>query len=124
MPVKKRDLPQIGMNYGDNSYNNGAGMTRVITAAQFIKGNMPFGTTYDAPVLTDEEAYDVAGFINSQNRPKKANPEKDFPDLKKKPVSTPYPPFADNFPIEQHQMGPFQPIMNYYKQKFKITKTK
>ena len=110
--------------WGNNSYNNGAGMTRVITAAQFIKGNMPFGTTYDAPILTDEEAYDVAGFINSQNRPKKANPEKDFPDLKKKPVSTPYPPFADNFPIEQHKMGPFQPIMNYYKQKFKITKTK
>ncbi|WP_242158590.1 c-type cytochrome [Aestuariivivens sediminis] len=110
--------------WGDNSYNHGAGMTRVITAAQFIKGNMPFGTLYDNPILTDEEAYDVAGFINSQDRPKKANPEKDFPDLKKKPVSTPYPPYADHFPMEQHQLGPFQPIMEYYKQKFNITKTK
>ncbi|WP_242203565.1 c-type cytochrome [Aestuariivivens insulae] len=110
--------------WGENSFNHGAGMTRVITAAQFIKGNMPFGTTYDAPTLTDEEAYDVAGYINAQERPKKSNPEKDFPDLKKKPVSTPYPPYADNFPVEQHQMGPFQPIMEYYKEQFNITKTK
>ncbi|WP_223550836.1 c-type cytochrome [Aestuariivivens sp. NBU2969] len=110
--------------WGDNSFNHGAGMTRVITAAQFIKGNMPFGTTYDTPVLTDEEAYDVAGYINLQDRPKKLNPEKDFPDLKKKPVSTPYPPYADNFSVEQHQKGPFQPIIKYYKEKFNITKTK
>ena len=56
--------------WDNDSYNNGAGMTRVITAAQFIKGNMPYGTTYDNPVLTDEEAYDVAGFINQKPRPK------------------------------------------------------
>ena len=110
--------------WGDDSYNNGAGMTRVITAAQFIKANMPFGTTYENPVLTDEEAYDVAGFINQQLRPKKENREADFPDLKKKPVSTPYPPYADTFSIRQHQLGPFPPIMNYYKSKYKMVKSK
>ncbi|WP_189362311.1 c-type cytochrome [Algibacter mikhailovii] len=115
------DYPPL---WGDDSYNNGAGMTRVITAAQFIKGNMPFGTTYDAPVLTDEEAYDVAGYINMQNRPIKPNTENDFPDIKKKPVSTPYPPYADSFSIEQHKKGPFQPIIAYYKSKFNINKTK
>lgn len=111
--------------WGDNSFNNGAGMNRVITAARFIKGNMPFElATYDKPVLTDEEAYDVAGYINQKPRPKKTNPELDFPDLKKKPVSTPYPPYADNFTIKQHQLGPFQPIMAYYKKEYNITKTK
>jgi thiosulfate dehydrogenase len=110
--------------WGNDSYNHGAGMARVITAAQFIKANMPFGTTYKAPVLTDEEAYDVAGYINQQERPKKSNPEKDFPDLKKKPVSTPYPPYADKFSVEQHQVGPFQPIIDYYKKEYNITKTK
>lgn len=110
--------------WGDDSFNHGAGMARVITSAQFIKANMPFGTTYDAPVLTDEEAYDVAGYINQQQRPLKPNPEKDFPDLKKKPVSTPYPPYADDFSTEQHQIGPFQPIMEYYKKTYNITKTK
>ncbi|MCK5441095.1 MAG: c-type cytochrome [Maribacter sp.] len=110
--------------WGDDSFNNGAGMTRVITAARFIKGNMPFGITYDEPRLSDEEAYDVAGYINQQKRPLKTNPEKDFPDIKKKPVSTPYPPYADSFSIDQHQLGPFQPIMAFYKQEYNIVKTK
>ena len=110
--------------WGNDSFNNGAGMNRVLTAAQFIKGNMPFGTDYENVVLTDEEAYDVAGYINSMQRPQKANLEQDFPDLLKKPVSTPYGPYADSFPIEQHQRGPFQPIMEYYKQKYNINKDK
>jgi len=49
-------------------------MHRVLTAAQFIKGNMPLGTTADEPLLSDEEAYDVAGYINSFTRPLKLNP--------------------------------------------------
>ncbi|NJB70260.1 thiosulfate dehydrogenase [Saonia flava] len=110
--------------WGEDSYNNGAGMNRVITAAQFIKGNMPYGITYDNPLLTDEEAYDVSGYINQQKRPEKLNREKDFPDLKKKPVSTPYPPYADLFSIDQHQMGPFQPIMEFYKQEYNMIKNK
>lgn len=110
--------------WGDDSFNNGAGMNRVLTAAEFIKGNMPFGTTANTVVLTDEEAYDVSGYINSMERPKKENLEQDFPDLLKKPVSTPYGPYADPFPIEQHQKGPFQPIIEYYKQKHNINKTK
>jgi len=110
--------------WGDDSFNNGSGINRVITAAKFIKGNMPYGTTYENPMLTDEEAYDVAGYINQQKRPIKPNLEKDFPDLKKKPVSTPYPPYADNFSIEQHQKGPFQPIIDFYKTTYGIKKTK
>lgn len=110
--------------WGDDSFNNGAGMNRVLTAAEFIKGNMPFGTTVSTVVLTDEEAYDVAGYINSKERPKKFNLEQDFPDLLKKPVSTPYGPFADTFPIEQHQKGPFLPIIDFYKKKHNINKTK
>lgn len=110
--------------WGSDSYNNGAGMARVITAAQFIKFNMPFGATYENPILTDEEAYDVAGYINQQTRPVKPNLDRDFPDRKTKPVSTPYPPFADPFPLEQHQRGPFQPIMEFYAKTYEIRKAK
>jgi len=110
--------------WGPGSYNNGAGMTRVITAAQFIKANMPYGTVYHSPKLTDEEAYDVAGFINQQTRPIKPNLQLDFPDLLKKPISTPYPPYTDSFSLEQHQLGPFQPIMDYYLKEHGIKKTK
>lgn len=110
--------------WGEDSYNNGAGMNRVITAAQFIKGNMPFDELYESQKLTDEEAYDVAGYINQMQRPTKQNLAIDFPNLLKKPVSTPYPPYADHFSIEQHQRGPFPPIIEFYKKTYNIKKTK
>ncbi|GAB3628137.1 cytochrome C [Pandoraea terrae] len=53
--------------WGKDSYNWGAGMARIDTAAGFIKANMPFGKPYS---LTDQEAWDVAAYINSQERPK------------------------------------------------------
>lgn len=93
--------------WGDDSYNDGAGMGRMITAAKFIKGNMPLGATKDRPMLTDEEAYDVAAYINSFERPSKANKELDYPDLAKKPKDSAYPPFADTISAEQHKYGPF-----------------
>ncbi len=110
--------------WGADSYNDGAGMHRVLTAAAFIKANMPFEeATKDNPKLSDEEAFPVAGYINSMARPAKDNKEKDFPDLKLKPVSTPYGPWEDNFSAEQHKYGPFPPIIAYYKSEFGIEKT-
>jgi thiosulfate dehydrogenase len=96
--------------WGPDSYNNGAGMARLLGAAAFIKHNMPLGTTYAAPVLSDEDAYDVAGFINSAERPQRANLDKDFPNRLQKPVDTAYGPYADDFSPEQHKLGPFDPI--------------
>jgi len=110
--------------WGEGSFNNGAGMTRVITAAQFIKGNMPFGVTYLNPQLTDDQAFDVAGYISQQARPVKKNLEEDFPNLVKKPVSTGYPPYADPFSTEQHQVGPFLEIIAYYLKTYEVKKTK
>ena len=96
--------------WGPDSYNNGAGMTRILTAAAFVRHNMPLGTTFDAPVLSDEDAYDVAAYINSQDRPTRTNLDKDFPNKLQKPVDAPYGPYVDGFPPEQHKYGPFGPI--------------
>jgi thiosulfate dehydrogenase len=53
--------------WGPRSYNWGAGMARVDLAAGFIRANMPF----DQPgTLTDEQAWDVAAFMDSHERPK------------------------------------------------------
>jgi thiosulfate dehydrogenase len=93
--------------WGPDSYNDGAGMHRILTAARFIKANMPLGVTATNPLLTDEEAYDVAAFINSQPRPEKKGKEKDYPVLANKPKDCPYPPFGDNVSQAQHQFGPF-----------------
>lgn len=97
--------------WGEGSYNNGAGMNRVLTAAQFIRANMPLGTPWHRPALTDEQAFDVSAYINSQPRPERPNLEQDYPDRTKKPVDCPYPPYADNFPQHQHKYGPFPPIL-------------
>lgn len=111
--------------WGDNSFNHGAGMHRVITAAEFIKGNMPYlQATWDKPILTDEEAYHIAAYINSFERPQKSNPENDFPNKRLKPVSTPYGPWEDDFTAEQHKYGPFQPIMEFYESEYGIKKSK
>ncbi|NMM48267.1 c-type cytochrome [Marinigracilibium pacificum] len=111
--------------WGDDTYNHGAGMNRLLTAAAFIKGNMPFGqATLDNPKLSDEEAIHVAAYINKFNRPIKENTINDFPDLKLKPVSTPYGPWDDDFDSLQHKYGPFKPIADYYQAKYKIKKTK
>jgi thiosulfate dehydrogenase len=96
--------------WGPDSYNNGAGMNRVLTAAAYAKHNMPFGTTFGSPVLTDDDAYDVAAYIASQNRPEKRDLDKDFPIRLQKPVDTAYGPYADGFSAEQHKFGPFEPI--------------
>lgn len=111
--------------WGEDTYNDGAGMNRVITAAEFIKSNMPYlQATWDNPKLTDEEAFHVAGYINSFSRPHKTNTENDYPDKTLKPVSTPYGPWTDDFTAEQHKYGPYPPIMKYYQEKYGITKTK
>lgn len=103
--------PQEGYLYpalwGSDSFNNGAGMGRVITAAKFIKANMPLGNAN----LSAAEALDVAAYINSQKRPIKAGLEQDYPDRSKKPVDVPYPPWVDSFSPEQHTFGPFKPMM-------------
>jgi len=96
--------------WGPDSYNNGAGMSRILTAAAFVRHNMPLGTTFSAPVLSDADAYDVAGYINSKARPVKADLEKDFPNKLQKPADAPYGPYPDGFSAEQHKFGPFDPI--------------
>lgn len=68
--VGQRDLngrPVFPPLWGPESYNWGAGMARINTAAAFIKANMPLGQSNR---LTDQEAWDVAAFINSHERPR------------------------------------------------------
>jgi thiosulfate dehydrogenase len=96
--------------WGNDSYNTAAGLFRMSRFAGYVKNNMPFGeVNYHAPQLTDEEAWDVAAFVNSQPRPSKIFKE-DWPDISKKPFDHPFGPYADGFSEEQHKYGPFKPI--------------
>jgi thiosulfate dehydrogenase len=93
--------------WGDHSYNSAAGMYLVSKLAGFIKNNMPFEeASKDNPVLSDEQAWDVAAFISSQPRPVKSF-SSDWPKISSKPVDYPFGPYTDNFSEQQHKYGPF-----------------
>ena len=63
--------------WGPQSFNIGAGMARRMTAAAFIRANMPF----TAPgTLTDQQALDVAAYITAQPRPDYPGKEYDWPN--------------------------------------------
>ncbi|MEO7368742.1 MAG: c-type cytochrome [Gemmatimonadaceae bacterium] len=62
--------------WGPKSYNIGAGMSRLNSAARFIHQLMP----RDRPgALTPQQAFDVAAYINSRPRPDFVGKEKDWP---------------------------------------------
>ena len=52
--------------WGATSFNKGAGMAKVAMMAGFVRYNMPLGK---AGTLSDQQAYDVAAFVESHKRP-------------------------------------------------------
>jgi len=98
--------------WGEHSYNIGAGLYRISNFASYAKFNMPFGTTYENPQLSDEEAWDVAAFVNSQPRPSK-DLSKDWPKIAGKPTDHPFGPYDDPFSEPQHKYGPYEPIKEW-----------
>ena len=62
--------------WGPRSYNIGAGMARLRTAAAFIHANMPNGSAD----LTPQQSYDVAAYVNGHARPDLAGKENDWPN--------------------------------------------
>ena len=95
--------------WGEHSYNTGAGLYRLSRFASYIKNNMPQGATFENPQLSEEEAWDIAAFVNSQERPGK-DLRKDWPDISRKPVDHPFGPYTDKFTEQQHKYGPFGEI--------------
>jgi thiosulfate dehydrogenase len=44
-------------------------MSKLETAAAFVLGNMPLGADAGLPLITEQQAWDVAAFITSRPRP-------------------------------------------------------
>jgi len=100
--------------WGVNAYNVGAGLYRISRFAGYIKANMPFGASYKLPQLTDEEAWDIAAYVNSMPHPSK-DISKDWPKIEEKTFDHPFGPFADGFSEKQHKFGPFTAIKKMQK---------
>lgn len=63
--------------WGPRSFNIGAGMARLDTAAAYVRWNMPLG---QGGTLTDQEAYDVADYFIHGERPSFARAAEDWPN--------------------------------------------
>lgn len=63
--------------WGDNSFNDGAGMARLTKMAGYIKNNMPIGSEGD---LTDQEAADLAAYLLSHERQVFEGHDEDWPN--------------------------------------------
>jgi thiosulfate dehydrogenase len=65
--------PKVGYSvpplWGDDSFNVDAGMGKLAYAAAYIRANMPFGVRYQDPVLSVQQAWDVAAYMTSKPRP-------------------------------------------------------
>ncbi|MDO6436331.1 c-type cytochrome [Cyclobacterium sp. 1_MG-2023] len=96
--------------WGPSSYNDGAGLYRLSRFAGYVKANMPLGASFKRPLLSDEEAWDLAAYVNSMPRPNK-DLSGDWPDISKKPMDHPFGPYADEFSEKQHKYGPYQEII-------------
>ena len=59
----REDGPAV---WGPRSYNDGAGLAQVGKLASWLKVAMPLGD----PSLTDQEALDIAAYVNAHERPK------------------------------------------------------
>jgi len=96
--------------WGDHSFNTGAGLFRISNFSKYIRTNMPLGSTYKNPVLTEEEAWDIAAYVLSLPRPDKKF-KKDWPKIETKPVDHPFGPYADKFSEREHKYGPFKEML-------------
>ncbi|AOJ15867.1 c-type cytochrome [Burkholderia vietnamiensis] len=69
--------------WGEQSFNVGAGMARLYTAAAFVKHNMPIGSHSGFPLaqggLSDQDALDVAAYFTQQPRPDFPGKIRDWP---------------------------------------------
>ena len=102
--------------WGDDSFNDGAASTRLLTMARFVHANMPRDkASPDKPVLSVEHATDVSAFVILHPRPHRDKLEEDFPLGWNKPVDAAFPPFADGADAQQHKYGPFGQLMEAMK---------
>lgn len=105
--------------WGKAGYQPGSSMHRIIKQARWLKANMPNDLArWNNTILTDDEALDVAAFINDDEiHPRPSPPSFDYPNIAAKNIDYGKGPFIDTFSEKQHKYGPYRPIIRYWKNK-------
>ncbi|WP_199417062.1 c-type cytochrome [Chitinophaga silvatica] len=103
--------------WGNSAYQPGSSMHRVIKQAEWLKNNMPYDKVKPGVAfLTDQEAMDIAAFVNNDEIHPRPNPKSfDYPHIEEKAIDYDHGPFKDSFSVAQHKYGPYQPIIDFYK---------
>lgn len=104
--------------WGKYGYAIGSSMHRVGKLAAFIYNNMPFDKDVTHITVTEEQAYDIAAYINNETvNPRPNFHEEDvlYPHIADKSTDYPIGPYADTFSQDQHKYGPYKPIDEYWK---------
>ncbi len=78
---------KAGPLWGPDSWNDGAGASRVYTLAGIVRYTMPY---LNPGSLTDQEAQEVAAFITSQPRPAYPFKDRDYQGAKIPPDAVYY----------------------------------
>lgn len=95
---------------GDDTYDDGGHMYMVPLLTQFIHANMPLGSTADKPVLSVEQAYDIAAYVNSE-LPRRHAPQRvdAYPDPAWRPAGFAVPEHFPDDPLgyQRARFGPF-----------------
>ena len=83
-------------------------------SAKLPKAALEIGADHDASVLSVEDAWGVAAYINSQSRPARDDLDHDHRNRARKHVDGPFLPFNDPSLLEQ-QYGSFKPNLGAQK---------
>lgn len=86
--------------WGPDSYNWGAGMHQLDNAAAFIRANMPLGR---GGTLGEQEAWDVALFMNSHERPQDPRFTGDVAETRRRFHDDPNSPYGTE--VDGHLLG-------------------
>ena len=89
--------------WGPNSYNDGAGMGRIYTAAAFIRESMPYQNAHTLANWRDVQ--DLAGFVNGHDRPSLARKPKDYPKTAPPDEAVYYKRVQQRFGYDQNPMA-------------------
>jgi thiosulfate dehydrogenase len=78
---------------------------------------MPFDkVAWNKPFLSDEEGLDIAAFINDDNIHRRPYVKSfHYPHPEEKAIDYDRGPFTNTFTATQHKVGPYQPIITFWK---------
>lgn len=105
--------------WGEEGYSIQSPFFQNMLLAQFIRANMPLEASWENPILSEEEALDVAAYLNfskKNHRWGKRDPLA-YPNPIEKPLDFPFGPYTDPFSEGQHKSGPYSPILDFRKTK-------